>query len=516
MSTWSAGYVTDVAYLPGYYAEQSPEFIRFAMLLTGYLPPALTDERPTYCELGFGYGLGLAILGATHPHMAFWGNDFMPEQVSFARGLVDGVCDNVHLFDDSFEEFLHRDTPSFDFITLHGIWSWVSPANQRTILEVVKRKLKLGGAVYVSYNAYPGWHVVAPLRGLLDAHARSASPAGDSAIAKVQRAIAAVEQLAQNKAPTIASNMALMDRLQSLKTASPSYVAHEYLNAHWQPLYFSDVAATMAEAKLGYAGSSRTLHMIDTVNLSTAAQQHLQTIGDPVLRETVRDYYMNTSFRQDVYTRGARRLSPAERNARLDQVALVAVASPSDVKLGVKTALGESKLHDDVYQPILERLRQAGEAGLTIAELKTLKGLNDKPQAATLEAAGLLVTIGAAYPVVDQRQVDASATVAALNRRIVERNADGYGIGHRASAVSRNGHAIDGLNGFLLDVYRDGVRDVPAMAQAVWKIMQRSEQRAVKDGKALDTPEQNLTYIRELAQAFLKDGYKRFEMLGLA
>lgn len=515
MSPWSAGYVTDVTYVPGYYAEQSPEFIRFAMLLTGHMPAALDAAQPAYCELGFGYGVGLSILAATHPHMSFWGTDFFPEQVGFARRLSDGICTNLTLVDDSFEEFAARDTPEFDFITLHGIWSWISPANQRAIVETLKRKLKLGGAVYVSYNAYPGWHVIAPLRGLLLHHARSASPAGDPAIAKVQRAIAVVEQLAQNKAPAIAGNSALMERLQALKTSAPAYVAHEYLNEHWQPLYFSEVAAVMSEAKLTYAGSSRVLHMIDTVNVSTVGQQHLQSITDPVLREVFRDYYMNTGFRHDVYTRGAARLSPSERDQRLDQVRLIAVANPSDVKLSVKTALGESRLHDDVYLPILERLDAAGPNGITIAELRESKGLKDRPRPATLEAAALLIAIGAAYPLVDARAVDARASAAALNRRIAQFNAAGFGVDFLASPVSRNGHAVDRLNGYVLDAYRRGMRDPNAIADEVWSILQRTDQRALKDGKRLETAEQNLEHLRELAVAFIKDGWRKFDRLGL-
>lgn len=515
MSTWTAGYVTDVTYVPGYYAEQSPELIRFAMLLTGHQPTALHVAQPAYCELGFGYGLGLSILAAAHPHMTFWGNDFLSEQASFAKRLSDGICPNLNLTDDSFEEFLARDTPEFDFITLHGVWSWISPSNQRAIVEILKRKLKLGGAVYVSYNAYPGWHVIAPLRGLLFHHARSASPAGDSAIAKAQRAIAVVEQMAQNKAPVIAANSALMERLQALKSAAPAYVAHEYLNEHWQPLYFSEVAAAMSEAKLTYAGSSRMLHMIDSVNVSAAAQQHLQTIADPVLREVIRDYYVNTGFRQDIYTRGAARLSTVERDERLDKVRLLAVAKRSEAKLSVKTALGESRLHEEVYGPILEQLEAAGPDGITIAELRQSRGLKEKPRAATLEAAQLLIAIGAAFPLVDERSVDARASTAALNRRIAQLNAAGFGIDFLASPVSRNGHAVDRLTGYVLDAYRRGARDANVIADEVWSILQRTDQRPLKDGKRLETAEQSLQYLRELGSAFVKDGWRKFDRLGL-
>jgi hypothetical protein len=321
--------------------------------------------------------------------------------------------------------------------------------------------------------------------------------------------------MAQNKAPVIAANSALMERLQALKSAAPAYVAHEYLNEHWQPLYFSEVAAAMSEAKLTYAGSSRMLHMIDSVNVSAAAQQHLQTIADPVLREVIRDYYVNTGFRQDIYTRGAARLSTVERDERLDKVRLLAVAKRSEAKLSVKTALGESRLHEEVYGPILEQLEAAGPDGITIAELRQSRGLKEKPRAATLEAAQLLIAIGAAFPLVDERSVDARASTAALNRRIAQLNAAGFGIDFLASPVSRNGHAVDRLTGYVLDAYRRGARDANVIADEVWSILQRTDQRPLKDGKRLETAEQSLQYLRELGSAFVKDGWRKFDRLGL-
>jgi len=62
------------------------------------------------------------------------------------------------------------DLPDFDFITLHGIYSWISPENRRTIVEFMRRKLKPGGIVYISYNCMPGWAGMMPLRRLLVEH----------------------------------------------------------------------------------------------------------------------------------------------------------------------------------------------------------------------------------------------------------------------------------------------------------------------------------------------------------
>lgn len=516
MAKWSAGYVTDVSYIPGVYREQSPELIQFAMLLSGLMPAGLESDSAAYCELGFGLGVGLAGLAAGHPKDQFWGIDFFPEQVSYARQFLVDACPNLQLFDDSFEEFADRETPQFDFITLHGIWSWISEENQRAIVRLLKRKLKVGGAVYVSYNAQPGWQLAAPLRDLLSQHAAVASASGAPSTAKVQEAMALVDRLAQNNAVAIAANRALVERFNSVKTMPLAYVAHEYLNEHWKPVYFSEVAAAMSDAKLSYAGSAKILRMIDSVNVSPAGLQHLQTIANPILREVLRDFYMNTMFRQDVFARGARRLNVVERERMLDEVRLVLVADPSALTYKVTTALGESTMQEDIYRPLVESLERAGSQGMTIAQLSEHVALRSRPKASAWEAAMLLVATDAACPIVDPRPNDARQSAAALNRRFAQLNHQGQALDFRVSPVTFGPGALDRVQGLMIEAHERGIREPAEMAKDVWTVLKRLGQRVVKDGKALESEEDNLAQLRAVAKEFLKSGLRRYQRLGFA
>ena len=72
------------------------------------------------------------------------------------------------LFEDSFEDMSRRDDlPQFDIIALHGIWSWINDASRAAIVDIALRKLKPGGALYISYNVTPGWSPGIPLRILM-------------------------------------------------------------------------------------------------------------------------------------------------------------------------------------------------------------------------------------------------------------------------------------------------------------------------------------------------------------
>ena len=80
----------------------------------------------------------------------------------------------------------------FDFVTLHGIVSWVSDETRGQIVRFLARYLKPGGVVQISYNAKTACAQVQPLQRLLTMHAnnRGENWAGAAAFAKelVERA----------------------------------------------------------------------------------------------------------------------------------------------------------------------------------------------------------------------------------------------------------------------------------------------------------------------------------------
>jgi hypothetical protein len=71
----SDGYVIDIAYLPGYYRQQSRSHLNLACLLGGV---AGIDSSPasslSYLELGCGYGFSALVLAAANPRWQVTGN----------------------------------------------------------------------------------------------------------------------------------------------------------------------------------------------------------------------------------------------------------------------------------------------------------------------------------------------------------------------------------------------------------------------------------------------------------
>ncbi|MEI7457607.1 MAG: class I SAM-dependent methyltransferase [Nitrosomonadales bacterium] len=146
MTDWTAGYVADIDYTYGYYQELNPLRARMAFLDAALVPP----ENGIHCELGFGQGLSVNFHAAAS-NSTWYATDFNPTQAGFAQSLARASGASAHLTDEAFTDFCYRtDLPEFDSIGLHGIWSWISDENRRVIVDFVRRKLKVGGVLYIS------------------------------------------------------------------------------------------------------------------------------------------------------------------------------------------------------------------------------------------------------------------------------------------------------------------------------------------------------------------------------
>ena len=71
---------------------------------------------------------------AANKNIEWSGNDFMPEHVLFARKFAETVNINVDLSDQNFVEVSENfRNVKFDYICLHGVWSWISEENRKAI-----------------------------------------------------------------------------------------------------------------------------------------------------------------------------------------------------------------------------------------------------------------------------------------------------------------------------------------------------------------------------------------------
>lgn len=411
MSDWNQGYVTDVPYTYGYYREMAPQSIRFALNAAGWEAPP--DEGYTYCELAFGQGSGLALMAAANPDGRFWGNDFNPSHVAGARRLAaDAGLTNLELTDASFAEMVERDLPEFDYVALHGVWSWVGRENWAHIVEFLRRKLKVGGAVYISYNTMPGWSAAHPLREVLHRVVELGTSRAQHMPARIDEAMKTVERLKEVPGSYFARTPQIKDRVDAIVKGHKSYIAHEYLNRCWDPIYFAEMVDALAPAKLSFAAHASAVNCIHSMFHSKPLQELLDATPDPVLRETLRDMGLNTPFRRDLFVRGPRRLGGIAQADALFDRDYVLMHPRARCSLTIPTPQGEVKLAPEIYDPVLDALAGGRTAARSLMKHPGFADLQGSKR--LLRALIVLCGVGYAAPCV-------SPAAAARAQPVVER-----------------------------------------------------------------------------------------------
>jgi hypothetical protein len=245
----------------------------------------------------------------------------------------------IHISDDSFKAFAaRRDTPEFDIIALHGAWSWVSAASRKAILEVIRRKLCLGGIVYISYNCLPGWAPIIPIRELLRLYHEVVSGQMAGSIGSIDNAVMMSAELLTVGSAFLRENPAAANHLEQIEKKNRNYIGHEYLNNDWHITSFSDMASDMESAKLTYVGPTRLIDRIDSLHLTPEGKKLLNDIARPIYRETVRDYLVNARFRCDVFVKGPRTLTGPEQMSAWGAQPFILTSDVSNIPMTVGCA----------------------------------------------------------------------------------------------------------------------------------------------------------------------------------
>lgn len=497
MSDWTAGYVADIGYTYGYYMELNPMRVRLAFLNAGLVPP----EMGNACELGFGQGMS-ANLHAAGSTVQWHGTDFNPSQAAFAQELANASGAGAKWYDEAFDQFCNRpDLPEFDYIGLHGIWSWISDENRAVIVDFVRRKLKVGGVLYISYNTQPGWAAMAPMRDLLTEHADVLGADGAGIVNRIDSALDFAEQLLAVNPLYARANPQVAERIKKIKEQNRHYVAHEYFNRDWQPMAFAKMAQWLEPAKLQWACSANYLDAIDPINLTVEQQALLKGIPDAMFRQTVRDFCVNQQFRKDYWVKGQRQLTALEQAEALRAERVVLVTPRVDVSMKVNGSLGEANLHEAVYSPILDAL--ADHKPQTLGQLEQALQGAGVTFAQLTQAVMVLSGTGALLPAQDDSIANqVRKRTDRLNKHLMQKARSSNELGYLASPLTGGGLQISRFQQMFLLARAAGRKHPAEWAQYTWEILAAQGQRLVKDGKTLEDVDENLGELSRQANSF--------------
>ena len=471
MSGWGSGYVTDVTYLPAYYRQQSPAVMAIAAALGGVacdLPAP--DAAIHYLELGCGLGFGATLLAASNPGWQVTAIDFNPAHIAEARRTA-AACglENIRFLEADLatlaEDEVGRDLPAADFVSLHGVWSWVPAPVQAGIVRLLAAKVNPGGAVHLSYNALPGWSGGLALQRLLREAGKRLGYRSDR---QAEEGLKLVRALLATGAKELQSPVA-RELLERLGSVPPAYLAHEYMNENWKPLFHAEVAQALAPAKLEFVGSSDLITNFAALNLTEEQRALARPFDDPLVRELIGDVCTGRMLRHDVFVRGARRIDPRVRDAGLREIWLAGNVPESEMRYELETPSGTAELSAGFYRPIVTALQDRPRQVRDLLTLPELGGERDNPA----ELVGVLVGLGAAVPAL-RPGAPPHPAAQRFNRHFATAvRQDSLETAFLNPAVAS--HAVGGglsatqIDLFVLDRMRDGetVADVPAWVAAL-------------------------------------------------
>ena len=514
---WTSGYASDIEYVNGYYREQNPSFLNFVCVLNG-IEPVRLDQGFSYFELGFGRGFTLNMLAACYPQAQFYGADFNPAHVVGAQELSRSVgLDNIQFLENSFEELATGQGPElqqFDFIALHGIYTWVTALNRQHIVNFIARYLKPGGIVYVSYNAMPGWASALPLQRLFVEHADLHPARSDL---QMNAAITFASQLKDANAAYFLQNGVLEARMAGVKTANVHYLVHEYMHKHWQPLYHADVARDMAPAKLNFAGSAELSMTYENLYLTPERKEALAQISDLSFRETLKDFCLNTAFRKDVYVRGARTLPASRREELLREYSLGLLVPRAEVKYEMKLLVGEVSTTEALYAPVVAALERQASSLAELGQLPELGAINGSGmgQIAALLTAANYTEICWRGELGDNRRA-----VEKLNQFVAQQTRFGDEFQNLASPVLRSAVSASFVERLLYKVMSENKReafepDFTRLIAQTQAVLLESGRVLLHEGAAITDPEDVRKELEIQVGAFFEKKLPIWRQLGI-
>jgi SAM-dependent methyltransferase len=513
MAAWGDGYVTDVSYTAGFYRELTPNWLWLTAVLAGQRPPDLTQPF-RWAELGCGNGLSGNVVAACHPNAEVWGFDFNPGHIETATHLarLAGLA-NAHFREASFADLAADDSlPMFDFIVVHGVFSWIAPAVRAQLLDVIGRRLKPGGLVYVSYNTPAGWDAMAPLQYFMRHLARGMTGRSDQIMPRV---LDSIERMVEANAAFFRRNPELVNRLKNLRRADPRYVAHEYLNQHWVPMMFTEAAEHLAGVKCSFMASATLTDNYDYTSVPAPMLPLLAEAPDRATRECLRDFGAAQSFRRDVFRRGLTSMSSAEQLATLDTMRLLPVLPRPKEGFRFNSAIGEMQGNPDIYGPLLDRLYSTGS--LSFAEARGIGAMSPRPPAQVLESLALLISSGLAHHALpDAVQEQARAGASGFNAAVSRLNSLGGDMAILAAPAI--GSAVGAE---LLETYARPLLSGPqppdedALSTCMRGALHAADRSLLKNGEPVRDPDTERELLRETALRLTGEQWGIRQALGI-
>ena len=286
-----------IAYPKKLFMQTHPEHLATLGTFFGMNPP--TVENCRVLELGCGDGNSLLAHAFDLPDAHFVGVDLAENHIAKAKKSVEELnLKKIEFHQIDVMKISREDFGEFDYITAHGLFSWVPEAVREKILSLCRELLAPNGIGYISFNALPG----ARQRQMVGDIARYFTRTISEPTEKVNRSKAFLNFLAQNTDDAEVYQAILKKELERFSKFDASEIFHDDLSEVNQPFYFYEFARMLDKHELQFLAEA-DLYTMFPGGLSEEATEFINSLDDIIEREQYIDFFRGHTFRQVLFCR---------------------------------------------------------------------------------------------------------------------------------------------------------------------------------------------------------------------
>lgn len=260
------------------------------------------SRKARVLELGSSFGGNIITQALYNPESEFIGIDLTAEQVKEGNEVIEKIgLRNIKLLEKNILE-INEDFGKFDYIIVHGVFSWVPDIVKEKIVKICNENLTEEGIAYISYNTYPGWKEPDKVREMMiyankyfpDFSLGDKTQRGKAFISIVADQMKSYTDIAEKKGDFI-------KQIEEILKMQDYYVGHEYLEFFNNPMYLHEFVDLMRKENLEYISDvALRLSIASIYNQSTVEKLQQLSQGDHVIKEQCLDYILDTKFRRSL------------------------------------------------------------------------------------------------------------------------------------------------------------------------------------------------------------------------
>ncbi len=282
------------------YSQSHPDRIATVATLLGLNPAPI--ERCRVLELGCAVGGNLIPMAEALPDSRFVGIDRSARQIAEGLETVEALgLHNISLSQMDIMD-VSASLGRFDYIIAHGVYSWVPPAVQQKVLAICKQNLASHGVGYVSYNTFPGWHMIRIVRDAMLYHTRNVSDPEERA-GRARSFLSFLAEACPRENSAYGSFLqmyaGILDgKLEEEHRRGASLLLHDELEVINEPAYFYEFVQQAERHGLQFLAEAQFSSMMGG-ELQPEVRASLQEQAESLVElEQYLDFLRNRSFRQ--------------------------------------------------------------------------------------------------------------------------------------------------------------------------------------------------------------------------